>query len=136
MPEQKIELIRETCARWNRGDLEGTLELIDPEATWQPSGRFIDSGGTYNGHAGVRQFWDVFREPWDDIELVPVEFTELDPSRTLTRTRFRGTGRASGVVTQTELFVIWTTANGKVTGYQSFADREQALAAVDRRVDA
>ena len=129
MLEERIELVRETCARWSRADLEGTLELIHPEVVWQPSGRFIDSGGVYEGHAGVQEFWDIFREPWDDIELVPVEFSELDEQRLMTRTRFRGTGRASGVVTETELFVIWTTADGKVKGYRSFGDREQALAA-------
>jgi ketosteroid isomerase-like protein len=134
MLPEKIELVRETCARWSRGDLDGTLQLIDPDATWQPSGRFIDSGGVYEGHAGVQEFWELFREPWDEIELEPVEFTELDPNRLLTRVRFRGTGRASGVVTETELFVVWTTANGRVTGYQSFGNREQALAAVDADV--
>jgi ketosteroid isomerase-like protein len=124
----KEELVRATCATWSRGDLEGTLEYIHEDASWEPSGSFIGSGETYAGHAGVRRFWDVFREPWRDISLEPVEFTEVDESRMLTRARFRGTGRASGIVTETELFVVWTIEGEKLTRYQSFAERSDALA--------
>ena len=124
----KAALIRATCVTWSRGDLEGTLEFIHEDASWEPSGTFIGSGHAYEGHAGVQRFWDVFREPWRDISLEPVEFTEVDDARMLTRTRFRGTGRASGIVTETELFVLWTIERGKLSRYQSFAERDAALA--------
>jgi ketosteroid isomerase-like protein len=123
----KVELIRETCATWSEGNLDATLGLIDPDARWEPSGRFIGAGEIYEGHEGVQRFWAVFREPWRDIGLEPVEFTEVDESRVLTRTHFRGVGRSSGVVTETELFVVWTVECGKVTRYQSFGDRLEAL---------
>jgi ketosteroid isomerase-like protein len=129
MADDSYELVHELCAVWSRGDLEAALEFIDSECRWEPSGRFIGSGSTYRGHEGVRRFWDIFREPWEDISLEPVEFTDLDDGRVLSRTRFRGTGRASGLVTETELYVIWTVAEGKVIGYQSFADRALALEA-------
>lgn len=128
-----MELVRETCARWSRGDLDGTIAYVDPDADWEPSGAFIGSGETYHGHAGVKRFWALFREPWESISLEPVEFTEIDESRLLSRTRFLGTGRASGVITETELYIIWTMKGGKVTRYQSFAEREQALEAVGLR---
>jgi ketosteroid isomerase-like protein len=124
-----VELIRETCATWSRGDLDATLGLIAGDARWEPSGKFIGSGQTYEGHEGVQRFWAVFREPWLDISLEPIEFTTVDDSRVLTRTRFRGTGRASGIVTETELFVVWTVESGKVTRYQSFGERADALGA-------
>ena len=126
----KVEVVREICALWSRGDLEATLELVHPETRWEPSGKFIGSGSSdYRGHSGVQKFWGIFREPWTDISLEPLEFTEVDEDRVLTRTRFRGTGRASGAVTETELFVIWTVEDGKVIRYQSFAERDAALEA-------
>lgn len=128
--QDKIELVRDLCALWSRGDLTAALALIHSDARWEPSGRFIGSGGrTYRGHAGVQEFWALFREAWEDISLEPVEFTEVDEKRLLTRTRFRGTGRTSGIVTETELFVVWTVDGGKVSGYQSFAERDQAAGA-------
>ena len=131
MAEDKAGLVTEICERWSRGDLEGTLALIDPDAAWEPSGRFIGSGSkVYRGHAGVQEFWDLFREPWEDISLEPVEFTEVDETRLLTRTRFRGSGRASGIVTETELFVVWTVNGGLLSRYQSYAERDQAAEAV------
>ena len=132
MSEENVDLIRAISDVWSRGDLAATLQLIAPTARWEPSGKFIGSGQTYHGHAGVQEFWDVFREPWTSISLEPVEFTALDETRMLTRTRFRGTGRASGIDTETELFVIWTIEGGKVSRYQSFADRDQALEVAGR----
>ena len=130
MSIDKAELVRDICGVWSRGDLEATLDLIHPDARWEPSGRFIGSGSTtYRGHTGVQRFWNLFREPWEDISLEPVDATEVDETRLLTRTRFRGTGRASGIVTETELFVIWTVEGGKVSRYQSFAERDQAMEA-------
>ena len=123
------ELVRELCARWSRGDLDEAIELIHPDARWEPSGKFIGSGKTYRGRDGVERFWDAFREPWEDISLEPLDFSEVDDARLLTRTRFRGTGRTSGVVTETELFVVWTVDEGMVSGYRSFAEREQAIEA-------
>ena len=133
MSEENVELVRAISEVWSSGDLDATLELVHPSARWEPSGKFIGSGQTYHGHSGVQEFWAVFREPWTNISLEPVEFTELDESRLLTRTRFRGTGRASGIETETELFVVWTIEDGMVSRYQSFADREQALEAVGGR---
>ena len=130
---KNVELIQETCATWSRGDLDATLRAIDPNARWEPSGRFIGSGETYEGHEGVQRFWAIFREPWREIGLMPVEFTEVDAARVLTRTHFRGVGRSSGLVTETELFVVWTVEGGKVTRYQSFGERHEALEAVGLR---
>ena len=123
------EVVRELCALWSRGELGDAIALIHPDARWEPSGKFIGSGKTYRGRAGVEKFWAMFREPWDDISLEPVEFTEVDDARLLTRTRFRGTGRASGVVAEIELFVLWTVDEGLVSGYRSFAERNDAIEA-------
>ena len=135
MSFDKVELVRELCARWSRGELEAAIALVHPDSTWELSGQFIGAGQTYRRHAGVERFWAIFREPWEDISLEPLEFTEVDEKRLLTRTRFRGTGRTSGVVTETELFVVWTVDDGMVSGYQSFAERDQALEAAGRVVE-
>jgi ketosteroid isomerase-like protein len=129
MARENAELIREVCATWSRGELNDTLGFIHPDVRWEPSGKFIGSGRMYRGHRGVQEFWSLFREPWESISLEPVEFTEVDGTRMLTRTRFRGMGRTSGVVTEAELFVVWTIENGTLTRYQSFADRTEALEA-------
>jgi ketosteroid isomerase-like protein len=129
MARDKLDLVREICALWSGGDLEATIQLIAQDAIWEPSGKFIGSGATYRGHDGVRRFWDVFREPWEEISLEPVDATELDEARLLTRTRFRGAGRTSGVVTETELYVIWTVRDDELLRYQSYADRAAALQA-------
>ncbi len=123
------DLIREICATWSQGNSDATLEFIDPDARWEPSGQFIGAEETYEGHEGIKRFWAVFREPWRDISVEPVEFTEVDETRVLTRTHFHAVGRSSGVVTEIEVFVVWTVDGGKVARYQAFRERAEALEA-------
>ena len=124
--------MEEALRRFSRRDLEATLELIDPDARWEPSGAFIGSGEEYRGHQGVMRFWLAFLEPWETISLEPTDFIELDRSQLLTVTAFCGVGRASGVKTETRLVHVWTVGDGKITRFQSFESEAEALAAVHR----
>ena len=126
------EVVEEALRRFSRRDLEATLELIDPDARWEPSGAFIGSGEEYRGHEGIRRFWATFLEPWASISLEPTDFIELDRSRLLTLTSFRGVGRASGVETEARLVHVWTVGDGKITRFQSFESEADALATVHR----
>lgn len=47
----------------------------------------------------------------------------------LSDTSYRGIGGASGVPTEMHLTQLWTVKGGKITRFQSFATREQALEA-------
>ena len=124
--------MEEALRRFSRRDLEATLELIDPDARWEPSGAFIGSGEQYRGHEGVKRFWSTFLEPWETISLQPTDFIELGGSHLLTLTTFRGVGRASGVETEMRLVHVWTVGDGKITRFQSFESEADALAAIHR----
>jgi ketosteroid isomerase-like protein len=122
-----IEIVREGLARFSAGDFEGTLALIDEDAVWEPSGQFVGSGEEYRGHQGIRRFWAAFTEPWEEIKLIPTEAIALDEERVLTDTLFRGIGRASGIQTETHLIHLWTVRGHKITRFQSFPTRAEAL---------
>ncbi|MEO7198443.1 MAG: nuclear transport factor 2 family protein, partial [Solirubrobacterales bacterium] len=93
---KSADLIREVCATWSKGNSKATLEFIDPDARWEPSGQFVGAEETYEGHEAIGRFWAIFSEPWRDIIVEPVDFTEVDETRVLTRTYFHAVGRNSG----------------------------------------
>jgi len=129
MSQGNVEIVCEALARFSAGDFDRTLELIGEDAVWQPSGQFVGSGDEYVGHAGIRRFWDAFTEPWDEITLKPTEAVALDSERVLTHTHFHGIGRASGIPTEMNILQLWTVRGGKLRRFQSFATRQEALAA-------
>ena len=129
MSQENVEIVCEALARFSEGDFESTLELIGEDALWEPSGQFVGSGGGYLGHRGIRHFWEDFTEPWEEIELKPIEAVALDADRVLTHTHFRGIGRASGIPTDMNVVQLWTVIGGKIRRFQSFATRREALEA-------
>jgi ketosteroid isomerase-like protein len=128
-----VDIVREGIDSWSRGDLDGTLALIDPEIVWRPVTAWPGIQPEYRGHAGVRRFWDAFREPWETITLEADRIRELDERRVLTRSHFRARGRASGVTTEIVLHTVWTLEDGKLVRFESFTDEQAALEAARRQ---
>jgi ketosteroid isomerase-like protein len=128
-----VDRVREGIDSWSRGDLEGTLALIDPEIVWRPVTAWPGIQPEYRGHAGVRRFWDAFRDPWETITLEADRIRELDERRVLTRSHFRARGRASGVTTEIVLHTVWTLEDGKLMRFESFTDEQAALDAARRQ---
>jgi ketosteroid isomerase-like protein len=128
-----VDIVREGIDSWSRGDLDGTLALIDPEIVWRPVTAWPGIQPEYRGHAGVRRFWDAFRDPWETITLEADRIRELDERRVLTRSHFRARGRASGVTTEIVLHTVWTLEDGKLVRFESFTDEQAALEAARRQ---
>src|SRR5206468_1661893 len=54
---------------WNRGDLDAWLETLHPDVEFHTSGLFPDFDPVYRGHAGVAEFWQRLREPWEAFHI-------------------------------------------------------------------
>jgi ketosteroid isomerase-like protein len=127
------EIVREGMDTWSRGDLDATLDLIDPDIVWRPIQAWPGIQAEYRGHAGVRRFWNAFRDPWETIIMQADEIRELDDRTVLTRSHFRGRGRASGVTTEAVLYTVWTLEDGKLVRFEGFTDEQAALRAAERQ---
>jgi ketosteroid isomerase-like protein len=130
--KRNVDLVREGMNAWSRGELDATLALIDEEIVWRPVTAWPGIQPEYRGHAGVRRFWEAFRDPWETITMEADEIRELDEHRVLTRSHFRARGRASGVTTEAVLHTVWTLRRGKLVRFESFTDERAALDAARR----
>src|SRR6476659_5449853 len=66
MSQENVELLHQGVAAWNRRDLDGYLELADPEIEWY-SGATRVEGGVYRGREGMRRFWTDVYVVYDEL---------------------------------------------------------------------
>jgi ketosteroid isomerase-like protein len=66
MSEENVEAFKRGIAAWNRGDIDATLEVFDPEVEWRPTFQRLLGGDTavYRGRHGVREFLQDLDETW------------------------------------------------------------------------
>jgi ketosteroid isomerase-like protein len=127
--DRNMQIARRTfdaiCAR----DLDGLLELYDPDIEFQPlTGMEVELGG-YQGHAGVRRYLDEAAEVWDEMlphadDLRAVEDHVVILGGCAVR------GRGSGAISDNPMAWVLTFRNGKVARHRAYRTREDALDAV------
>jgi ketosteroid isomerase-like protein len=133
--DERVAMLRQGLDAWNRGDLDGILNLLDPDVSIHLSGAFPDLSIDYRGHEGFRKFWRAMNDMWSPLEM---EAGEIEPIGELLMSgvTFRGTGR-EGIQVERVFYFLWEIdeESGEAAAYSSHRDRESALeAAEDARV--
>ena len=58
--QQNLDVVQHVYAAFGRGDIEGIIDLMDPQVCWiTPGPPDMPSAGTRYGHAAVREFFDT-----------------------------------------------------------------------------
>lgn len=112
---------------WQSGDLVGAIELLSPGIEWVTPPDAPDAGVAH-GHEGVFQSLGQWYEQWGSLEIEDPELIDLG-DRVLACTTQRGTGRASGIVVEAPLLMLWTLRAAAPVRMEMFTDERAALAA-------
>jgi ketosteroid isomerase-like protein len=126
MSEHNGEIARQTfraiCAR----DIDGLLELYDPQIEFLPlTGTRVESGG-YVGHSGVRDYFEEADEVWEEMQPHADDVRTVgDDVVILGGCAVRG--RGSGARTDNPMAWVLTLRGGKVIRHRGFATRGEAL---------
>jgi ketosteroid isomerase-like protein len=64
---RNTEITRAAFEAWNRDDLDGWLESLDPEVEFYPAGVFPDFDQVYRGREGLARWWHTIHEPWREL---------------------------------------------------------------------
>jgi ketosteroid isomerase-like protein len=113
----RLELVRTIYDRLRAGDIEGGLELIDPEIEIHDRPEIPDPQ-VYRGHQGVLDALAASFAEFEEVDFVPEEFVESG-DRVIVVFRFQGTGRGSGLSVDERLAHVWTIAGGKAVRMQA-----------------
>lgn len=120
-----IEQMRLAYEGLSRGDVEGALELIDPEVEVRDRPEAPDPQ-TYRGYEGVRAAVQSTFDTFDTVEFEPEQFVEAGDCVVVV-IRLRGRGKESGVPVEDRIAHLWTMRNGKAWRMQVYSDPEQAI---------
>jgi uncharacterized protein len=115
------DVVRSLYARWERG--ENPDDLYDAEVEWS----MPHPGGQVKGPDQVVAFLRSFMGAWEEHVMELEEVRELDDDRVLVFFTERGRGRSSGVETVAHPAAVWTLRDGKVTRFEAYGDRADAL---------
>jgi ketosteroid isomerase-like protein len=129
MSQQNVEIVRRVAERWNARDLDGLLELADPEVEVRLSGVWMDIPVHYQGHDGLRELMTIFLQAWQEYSTELKELIELDAEHVLVRQEFQGRGRQGVEVTRT-FGHLHRIVGGKWCGFRSWPTWRDALDAV------
>ena len=114
---------------WGEGDWRAGAGLFHEDVEWIG----LDEVGLGGNRRGVREVGNFFREwldAWDDYSN-DVDFEEITPDLILAHNRFRGRGKGSGIIFETELGQVWEFENGLVVRQTMYRTYNEARAAVD-----
>ena len=129
-----VEQMRRAYEGLSRGDVEGALELIDPEVEVRDRPEAPDPQ-TYHGYDGVRTAVQSTFDTFDQVEFEPEQFVEAG-DHIVVVIRLRGKGKGSGVPVEDRIAHLWTMRDGKAWRLQVYSDPEQAIADARREFEA
>jgi ketosteroid isomerase-like protein len=131
MSQENVEVVVQAVDAWCRGDLEALLANYDPAVKLDWSRSDGPLNGTYTGHDGIREWWNLFREVFDEISSEPLDFIPADPHVVVPMTtRFRG---RHGIEVVARGTVVYTVSAGQIIYAGLYQQLAEALEAVGLR---
>jgi ketosteroid isomerase-like protein len=126
MSQENVDLFRGAVEAVNRRDIEGALQLMDPEVRFEHrlaalQGNFVGSDAVRGWFADLVSIFGTWHVDCADIRDLGDRVVVLGTIHT--------TGKESGVGTDLPLAVVAEFRDGLVIEYIDYGDRAQALEA-------
>lgn len=121
-------LMLEVLAAFKDGILEPLFEVLSPHVEWKATAppEFFRFGGTYRGHAGVREYTALLSSRYHFLRLEPLSvFAKDDQVSGLFAAE--AVHQPSGRVVRTEVSYRWTVKDGLITQHQCLFDTASVL---------
>jgi ketosteroid isomerase-like protein len=129
MTDEAVRRIRGGLGAWSDGNLEGALANLRPDLEFVTSGVFLGVEPVYHGHEGFRQFWQDFRDTWEQIRVEIRHIVEGEQRRYAMVGQFHAMGRDGIGVERPVGMVFVSTADDEIARIESYAAWEDALEA-------
>ena len=122
------DLYLEGNRAWNEGDIERAYQALGDDVEYELASTWPQSR-PLRGRAEVVEFFKDFRETFPDVQAGPVEFVELSEGRAIVGFPVVGTGRASGIRLEMEVWQVWQLEGGIPKSITEYPDRASAVGA-------
>jgi ketosteroid isomerase-like protein len=126
MSQENVDLVRGAVEAMNRGDIEGFLQLMDPEIRFEH--RLAALEGSFAGIDAVRAWFADLVSIFDTWHIHCTDIRDLGDRMVVLGT-IHTTGKESGVETELPLAVVAGLRDGLIIDYIDYGDRAEALEA-------
>ena len=113
----------------NRESLDVALELFTEDFYGEVPPELSGEPDEYRGHAGVRRYFETFREVVDDLSFDADELVEVTETTVVARGCVTGRGRGSGISVEMKVPMLIWLCDGKVSGMSAYPEWDDAMAA-------
>jgi ketosteroid isomerase-like protein len=127
--DQNVQIARRTFEALRARDIDGLVELYDPDIEFEPlTGMQVEIGG-YRGHAGVRRPFEEITHVWEVMLPYADDVRGMD-DQVIILGGCAVRGRGSGAISDNPMAWVLTFREGKVLRHRAYRSREEALDAV------
>ena len=129
MSQENVEVITRWIEAYNRRDIEGLLDLSDPDIEFRSLFAGIEAGGAFRGSAGVYEYFKAIEDAYESFQVLPDEFLDAGAG-VVVPAQAVWTGRESGASDRTRIAVAIWLRKAKVMRVETFTSRTEAAEAV------
>jgi hypothetical protein len=124
--DANIALVQSLYAAFGRGDIDTIIAAAAPDIRWEVNGRRTDHPllDTWNGPAGVREFFKKLTEIQDVKAFTPKDFHAAG-NLVFVFGHYAWTIRKAGKPVDCSWLHVFTVKNGKLTAFREFTDTAQ-----------
>jgi ketosteroid isomerase-like protein len=128
MSQENVEIVKRSYEAFNRRDVDGAMELLDPEVELHGTIGGLEEDLVVRGPDGIRQRFEIEdNDIWDEHRIEPQEFIDAgDRVVVLQREYQRSKG---GVELVIDTASILDLRGGRIVRMQGYMDRAAALEA-------
>jgi ketosteroid isomerase-like protein len=126
--DDELEAVLASYEALNRGDIDGTVAVLAPDAEWHESAALPDAG-VFRGREAVRSFLVQFLESWQELHQ-EVEEVVVEGDRAALMIHLRARGRGSGAEVDARYAHVWTVRDATGVRVDAYEDRDAALRAI------
>jgi uncharacterized protein len=120
--QQNLDIVRQGYDAFGRGDIQGLLNLMDPQVTWTtPGPADMPTAGTRRGHQAVGEFFAALAST--------VEITRFEAQDFLAQgDKVVVLGEDTGTITGTDTSIdfrwahVFTLRGGKIVSFEEIGD--------------
>jgi ketosteroid isomerase-like protein len=120
----RADAIRRGIEDWNRGDIDGALQLAHPEIEMREASE-LPGAVTTHGIEELRRYMERFRAHWARYELIP-EQVEENGDRALLTARLCLLGRKSRAQVERRWFYVYEFDEDLCKRQTGYAHEEEA----------
>jgi ketosteroid isomerase-like protein len=128
MATDPAELARRTFDALARDGVDGMVEFVHPDFVMETPAGLAAEPQRYEGHAGVRLWFEQFYEVMDEVMVSAEEVEELEDGRVLVHLRLQARGQSSGIEAKQEAIAVATLKHDLVTRLDFYFTEEEARA--------